>query len=130
VGTGQDAVEPGVGVVLAGRRDSAGRRGGKPGARSSPGTPAERQQIADERRAREEADRQANEAQIRAIQAEIDADKERKTEKFERKTSGVDDWSQHGDPVAWGWGAGPSHWPSPVQYAEPQELAGSATPGS
>jgi hypothetical protein len=93
-------------------------------------TPAERQQIADERRTREEADRQANEAQIRAIQAEIDADKERKTEKFERKTSGVDDWSQHGDPVAWGWGAGPSHWPSPVQYAEPQELAGSATPGS
>jgi hypothetical protein len=93
-------------------------------------TPEERQAIVEERRAREEADRRANEAEIRAVQAEIDADKERKAQEFERKTSGVDDWSQHGDPVAWGWGSGPAHWPSPVQYSEPRELAGSATPGS
>ena len=93
-------------------------------------TPDERQSIVDERRAREQADRRANEAEIQAVQAEIDADRERKAMEFERRTSGVDDWSQHGEPVAWGWGTGPSHWPSPVQYAEPRELAGSATPGS
>ena len=92
-------------------------------------TPDERQTIVEERRAREEADRRANEAEIQAVQAEIDAEKERKAQEFERTTSGVDDWSQHGESVAWGWGAGPSHWPSPVQYAEPQELAGSAAPG-
>jgi hypothetical protein len=92
-------------------------------------TPDERQAIVEERRAHEEAHRQANEAQIRAIQADIDADRERKAQEFERRTSGVDDWSQHGDPVAWGWGAGPSYWPSPTRQAEPQELAGSAVPG-
>jgi hypothetical protein len=92
-------------------------------------TPGEQQAIVEARRTREAADRQANEAQIQAIQAEIDADKEREAQEFERKTSHVDDWSQHSDPVAWGWGAGPSHWPSPTRQAEPQELAGSATPG-
>ena len=92
-------------------------------------TPAEQRAIVDGRRASEQADRRANEAEIRAVQAEIDAEKERNAREFERKKSGIDDWSQYADPVAWGWGAGPAYWPSPVRHAEPQELAGPAAPG-
>lgn len=92
-------------------------------------TPGERDAIVENRRARDQADRQADEAQIRAIQAEIDAEKEREALEFERKTSRDDQLPEWGEPVAWGWGAGPTHWPAPVRYAEPQELAGSAAPG-
>jgi hypothetical protein len=92
-------------------------------------TPAERQAILAERQAREQADRHANEAEIRAIQADIDAEQQREDEEFERQTSRFDRLQDYGDPVAWGWGAGPAYWPSPVVYAQPQELGAAPVGG-
>ena len=74
-------------------------------------TPGERQQILASRQASKQADRQANDAAIQSIDAEQKAEKEQKeadTEAFRR-----DGLPRVGDPVNWGWGAGPSHWPSP-----------------
>jgi len=87
-------------------------------------TPAERQAILDERRAREQADRQANEAEIRAIQADIDAEKKQEDLEFERERTRYDHLPEYTGTVAWGWGAGPTYWPSGVVYGKPQELAG------
>jgi len=73
-------------------------------------TPAEKQSILMDRharQAREEADRQANEAKVQAIEAEQKADKER--EAAEREAS------QWDNSVYWGWGAGPGYWHSPVR---------------
>jgi hypothetical protein len=92
-------------------------------------TPAERQAILAERKGQEHADRQANEAEVRAIQAEIDAEQQREDEEFERQTSRFDRLQDYGDPVAWGWGAGPAYWPSPVVYAQPQELGAAPVGG-
>jgi len=71
-------------------------------------TPGERQSILADRRAREQADRQANEAKIQAIEAEQKAEKER--EEAERKKEEL-----RRNPVSWGWGAGPGYWPQPVR---------------
>lgn len=74
-------------------------------------TPGERQQILASRQASKQADRQANDAAIQSIDAEQKAEKEQKaadTEAFRR-----DGLPRVGDPVNWGWGAGPSYWPSP-----------------
>ncbi len=71
-------------------------------------TPAERQAILADRRAREEADRRENEAAIKAIEAEQQADKDR--EEAERKEA-----ERRDNPVPWGWGYGPRHWPQPAQ---------------
>lgn len=85
-------------------------------------TPGERQAILAERQAREQADRQANEADVRAIQADIDAERHREDQEFERRTSRFDRLPDYDDPVAWGWGAGPSYWPGTAVYSQPQEL--------
>ncbi len=74
-------------------------------------TPGERQQILASRQASKKADQQANDAAIQSIDAEQKAEKEQKaadTEAFRR-----DGLPRAGDPVNWGWGAGPSYWPSP-----------------
>ncbi|MFV2073906.1 MAG: hypothetical protein ACC742_14815 [Thermoanaerobaculales bacterium] len=73
-------------------------------------TPGERQAILADRRAREEADRQAIDAEI---EAEQEADRERKAAEREEFRRGG--FQQYGDPINWGWGAGPSYWPSPSQ---------------
>jgi len=86
--------------------------------------PAERQAILDERRAGEQADRQANEAEIRAIQADIDAEKQAEDLEFERQTSRYDHLPEYTGSLAWGWGTGPTYWPPGVVYGKPQELAG------
>ena len=91
--------------------------------------PAERQAILAERKGQEQADRQANEAEIRAIQAEIDAEQQREDEEFERQTSRFDRLQDYGEPVDWGWGAGPAYWPSPVVYTQPQELGAAPVGG-
>jgi len=76
-------------------------------------TPGERQAILADRRTREEADRRANEAAIQSIEAEQEAEKERKAaEREEFRRGGL---PQYGDPIYWGWGGGPSYWPSPAQ---------------
>jgi hypothetical protein len=66
-------------------------------------TPGEQQSILSDRQAREEADRQANEARVKEIEAEIKADKKRKED--ERR----DAWDRN--PIPWGWGYGPTYWP-------------------
>jgi hypothetical protein len=66
-------------------------------------TPGERQSILADRRAREDADRLANEARIKELEAEIKADKQRKED--ERRKS----WERNS--VPWGWGYGPRYWP-------------------
>ena len=85
-------------------------------------TPAEQQRIVADRRAREAADRQANEAEIQAIEAEQEAAKRRaeaEEEAFRR-----DGLPRYGDPVYWGWGVGPSSWPVTPQN-QAYELSGS-----
>jgi hypothetical protein len=91
--------------------------------------PAERQAILAERKGQEQADRQANEAEIRAIQAEIDAEQQREDEEFELQTSRFDRLQDYGEPVDWGWGAGPAYWPSPAVYSQPQELGAAPVGG-
>ena len=68
-------------------------------------TPGERQAILKDRRASEQADRQANEAAIRAIEAEQKADKQREATEQEN--------AHRANSVNWGWGAGPRYWPTP-----------------
>jgi len=76
-------------------------------------TPAERQKILAERQARDEEYRQANEDRIQAIEAEQRAQKERKEAEREASSGGL---PVYGDPVYWGWGAGPGYWSRlPVQ---------------
>ena len=73
-------------------------------------TPGEQQSILADRQAsqaREEADRQANEAKVQAIEAEQKADKEREADERE-----ANQWNNQ---VYWGWGAGPGYWHSPAR---------------
>ena len=76
-------------------------------------TPGERQQILASRQTREVADRQANDAAIQSIEAEQKAEKEQKA--AEREAAQRDGLPRYGDPVYWGWGGGPSYWPSRSQ---------------
>ena len=81
-------------------------------------TPAERQSIQDERRAGEQADRQAEQARLQAEEKSKDeraAHEEEDRQEFLR--GGL---PQYGDPVNWGWGYGPVYWPTtPVDLARP-----------
>jgi hypothetical protein len=76
-------------------------------------TPQEQQAILADRQAREEAARKANQERIQAIEAEQQAQRERQA--AEREAAQRDNLPQLGDPVFWGWGPGPSYWPSPVR---------------
>ncbi len=67
--------------------------------------PGEKQRILEDRRARKEADRQANAAEIQTIENEIQADKEKKAAEREE--------AQRRGSVSWGWGYGPNYWPRP-----------------
>ena len=85
-------------------------------------TPAERQSILAGRAAREEAERQAIDAEVRAIEAEQEA--ERRREEAEAEAFHRGGLPQYGDPVYWGWGAGPTTWPATPQNRA-YELSGS-----
>jgi hypothetical protein len=87
-------------------------------------TPGERQAILTERQARKEADRREIDAKVRDIEAEQRAEKEREA----RERAESDSWARMGDPVYWGWGAGPTTWPG-VTPSQPRELAGGSTWG-
>jgi len=69
-------------------------------------TPAEQQSILVDRQAHQaqaEADRQANEARIKEINAE------QKAQKAQEEA----DRQEAQNPISWGWGAGPNYWPHP-----------------
>jgi len=68
-------------------------------------TPGERQAILTDRRAREQEDRQANEAAIQAIEAEQQAERQRVAAEEEK--------ARRANSIHWGWGAGPRVWPIP-----------------
>jgi hypothetical protein len=76
-------------------------------------TPQERQSILASRQTREEANRQAIDAEVQAIEAEQRAERERKD--AEREAAMRGNLPQLGDPVIWGWGPGPGYWPAPRQ---------------
>jgi len=76
-------------------------------------TPGERQAILAERKAQEDADRQANQAQIQAIEAEQSAEKQREADEAARKASRFNNLPVLGDPIPWAWGTGPAYWPTP-----------------
>lgn len=85
-------------------------------------TPRERDAILAERRAQESAEREAIDAEVAAIEAEQRADRERQeaeAEEFRRS-----ELPRYGDPVYWGWGAGPTTWPGSQSF----ELSGSVEP--
>ena len=67
-------------------------------------TPAERQSILAQRQATDDEYRRANEARIQSIEAEQRAQKEREEAESEASSGGL---PVYGDPVYWGWGAGP-----------------------
>ncbi|HSO24639.1 MAG TPA: hypothetical protein VLT81_17180, partial [Chondromyces sp.] len=90
-------------------------------------TPAERQSILAERAARENAEQRALEDEIRAVEAEIAADRQRAEADEEAFRRGG--LPRYGDPVYWGWGAGPTSWPATPQQ-QPHELSGSVEPVS
>lgn len=71
--------------------------------------PRERNSILSDRKAQEAADRQANEAEVRAIEAEQGAEKDQKN--AERTEA------NNRNSVHWGWGTGPRHWPVPTEPA-------------
>jgi hypothetical protein len=79
--------------------------------------PEERQAILQERKAQEEADRQALAAQIQADDAER---KERKArEEEERKAFLSGGLPMYGDPINGGWGYGLTYWPAvPAQQTQ------------
>jgi len=89
-------------------------------------TPGEQRAILADRQARQEADRQANEERIREIEAEQDAQREREAAADEEFRDGG--LPRYGDPVYWGWGAGPTTWPAYPQQL-PAELGGSVGGG-
>jgi hypothetical protein len=73
-------------------------------------TPGERQTILQDRQASQEADRQSEQARMQAEQqakSELAAREAAEHEAFVR--SGL---PRLGDPVVWGWGYGPTSWPS------------------
>jgi hypothetical protein len=71
-------------------------------------TPGERQAILEDRRASEQADRQAEAARL---QAEQQAEREREAQEAAEQ-DGWNDWATVGYPGYWGWGPGPAYWPS------------------
>jgi len=75
-------------------------------------TSGERQSILADRRVREKADRQANEAAIQAIEAE------QKAEKKQAEAERLAD-QRYRNPVVWGWGHGPGYWHSPARGRQP-----------
>jgi hypothetical protein len=81
-------------------------------------TPGERQSILNDRRARDEADRQAEQARL---QAEEQAEDEREAREAEERDAFLSGGlPQYGDPVYWGWGTGPVYWPTvPAQPVRP-----------
>ena len=87
-------------------------------------TPAERKAIRNERQAREKKERQENQAQIREVQAEIDAEKRREDEEFKRRTTRYDHLPEYRGPTHTGWGPSVTYWPPPNQVPQGQELAG------
>lgn len=89
-------------------------------------TPAERQMILEDRRAREEADRQAM-AELMAAEQQEAMEREAQ-EQAERDERWDDDLPYLGDPIYWGWGAAPVYWPAvPAQPARPVRPARPAT---
>lgn len=89
-------------------------------------TPGERQSILAERTARESAEQRALDDEIRAVEAEIEADARRAEADEEAFRRGG--LPRYGDPVYWGWGAGPTSWPATPQPS--YELGGSVEPRS
>ncbi len=80
--------------------------------------PAERQAILEDRRAREAAERQAMAAQAQADQAAAQA--RAAQEAAEDDEFWDDNLPELGDPVYWGYGYGPTYWPTvPVQQPRP-----------
>jgi hypothetical protein len=71
-------------------------------------TPSERQAILEDRRAREQADRQAEAARL---QAEQQAEREREAEEAAEDDAWGQDWAGVSYSGYWGWGPGPTHWP-------------------
>ena len=69
----------------------------------------ERIAIIQGRKAREKEDRQANEAAIQAINDEQEAEAQRERKAAEREEA------RRYNSLNWGWGAGPSYWPSPSE---------------
>jgi hypothetical protein len=85
-------------------------------------TPGERQAILAERRAQEEADRQALAAQIQADQEAAAAQEAQ--EQAEQDEFWQDNLPQMGDSLYWGWGVGPTYWPAvPAQPGRPARPA-------
>lgn len=81
-------------------------------------TPAEQQSIVAGRRAQQaqaEADRKANDANVKEIEAQQQADKKRQ----EEERNELDANNNTYDTVYWGWGAGPRNWHNPSQ--QPQQ---------
>ena len=76
-------------------------------------TPSEKQSILTERRNRQAAERQAVEAEIKAIEAEQAADKQREAQEEAERKARYNSLPQLGDPIRWGWGTGPAYWPYP-----------------
>jgi hypothetical protein len=85
-------------------------------------TPAEQRAILADRQTGEEAARRANEERVREIEAEQAA--ERASAEAESAAFMHGDLPKYGDPVYWGWGAGPTTWPASPQQP-PVELGGS-----
>jgi hypothetical protein len=82
-------------------------------------TPAEKQAIIADRkaqRAQAEADRKANEARVREIEAQQNAEKKREDEERAKLDA-------NRNTVYWGWGAGPAYWHRPVPRPWPENPA-------
>lgn len=81
-------------------------------------TPAEQQSIIAQRQAQQaqaEADRQANAAEVRQIEAQQQADQKRQQEERDEQDAN----NNSVNTVYWGWGAGPGYWHNPTQ--QPQQ---------
>lgn len=88
-------------------------------------TPAEQRAILADRQSSDEAARRANEERIQKIEAEQDAERAREEAENEAFRNGG--LPRYGDPVYWGWGAGPTTWPA--RPSQPIELGGSVGGG-
>lgn len=81
-------------------------------------TPSEQQSIIADRQAQQaqaEADRQANAADVRQIEAQQQADQKRQQEERDNLDANNNSYNT----VYWGWGAGPRTWHNPAQ--QPQQ---------
>lgn len=84
-------------------------------------TPAKKQQILDERRVQAAAQARENQQQIEDLQAQIDEEKRRDDEDFRARATRYDNLPEY-DPATWGWGSGPSIWPTALVVSKPREL--------